>query len=195
MLRIYRGDIFTVRNYVRVSGSEQAADRPAVIVSNNMGNEHSEIVEVVYLTSREKKPLPTHVSVLARVPSTALCEQIHTISKDRLCEFIRSCTDEEMAAIDKALAVSLGLFISPEADNEPFYNTEIVQLKSELDNKNTEISDLLGKLKSVKEKYEYLESQPVFPEDYEPHEITVLTTQRDMYKQQYEMLLDRMIGR
>lgn len=106
---IYRGDIFYVHKGGRVTGSEQYPERPAVVVSNNIGNSNSSIVEVVFLTSQEKNPLPTHAKVLCNVPSIALCEQINTVSKERLGNFIRACSDKEMAAIDKAIMISLGI--------------------------------------------------------------------------------------
>lgn len=105
---IYRGDIFYIMQGSYV-GSEQKSGRPGIIVSNDLANKHSPNVEVVFLTSQEKKALPTHVEVIARVPSTALCENIQTVSKERLSDFIRSCTTSEMKAIDKALLHSLGI--------------------------------------------------------------------------------------
>lgn len=105
---IYRGDIFYIMQGSYV-GSEQKSGRPGIIVSNDLANKHSPNVEVVFLTSQEKKALPTHVEVIARVPSTALCENIQTVSKKRLSDFIRSCTTSEMKAIDKALLHSLGI--------------------------------------------------------------------------------------
>lgn len=105
---IYRGDIFYIMQGSYV-GSEQKSGRPGIIVSNDLANKHSPNVEVVFLTSQEKKPLPTHVEVIARVPSTALCENIQTVAKERLSDFIRSCTTSEMQAIDKALLHSLGI--------------------------------------------------------------------------------------
>lgn len=105
---IYRGDIFYIMQGSYV-GSEQKSGRPGIIVSNDLANKHSPNVEVVFLTSQEKKALPTHVEVIARVPSTALCENIQTVSKERLRGFIRSCTTSEMKAIDKALLHSLGI--------------------------------------------------------------------------------------
>lgn len=105
---IFRGDIFYITQGVAV-GSEQKAGRPGIIVSNDLANKHSPNVEVVFLTSQEKKPLPTHVSILAKIPSTALCENIQTVSKERLSDFIRSCTTKEMKAIDTALLTSLGI--------------------------------------------------------------------------------------
>lgn len=103
-----RGDIFFITEGT-YTGSEQSGGRPGVIVSNDLGNKHSPNVEVVFLTSREKKPMPTHVKVLCKVPSTALCENIQTVSKERLDTFIRSCTTSEMKNIDHALLYSLGL--------------------------------------------------------------------------------------
>ena len=106
--KIARGDVFYVQQGA-IIGSEQKKNRPAVIVSNDMSNRYSPTVEVVFLTTREKKPLPTHIKIRGRVPSIALCEQITTVDKKRLSGFVRCCTREEMAEIDKALAISLGL--------------------------------------------------------------------------------------
>lgn len=83
-MEIKRGDIWYVRkdNY---TGCEQAAGRPAIIVSNEKNNASSETVEVVYLTTQPKKYLPTHVLIRSSErESTAICEQITTVSVDRL---------------------------------------------------------------------------------------------------------------
>ena len=104
-----RGDIVFVRDYRHTTGSEQDAVRPAVIVSNDKGNFFAPIVEVVFLTTQEKKPLPTHTTVMCKIPSTALCEQITTVSKERISEYIRTCTKAEMQAIDRCMRISLEL--------------------------------------------------------------------------------------
>ena len=49
-MEINRGDVFYV-NRSETIGSEQRSGRPAIIVSNPECNEHSPVVEVVYLTS------------------------------------------------------------------------------------------------------------------------------------------------
>lgn len=109
-MEIYRGDIFYVyRNAYDVTGSEQDSGRPGVIVSNNIGNEKSEIVQVVYLTSQEKTPMPTHTEVVCKLPSVAICEQVCTVSKKRLGDYIKTCTDDEMRRIDECLRISLAL--------------------------------------------------------------------------------------
>ena len=50
-------------------------------------------VQVVYLTSQQKPPRPTHIRVVCKVLSTALCEQLHTVDKSRIGNYVRSCTD------------------------------------------------------------------------------------------------------
>ena len=190
-------------------------------MSNNIGNKFSEICEVVYLTTAEKKPLPTHVNVIARVPSIAMCEQVTSVSQSRLVEYIRTCNTEEMEAIDRALMISLGL--NPEKPNEQVFETEgmiddlnrklecaekcmeklnaenaglclkigdleelLDKAEHDLENKNAEISDLVGKLKKAESEI------PVFPAEVEM--ILKVETQRDMYKELYENMLERMIG-
>ena len=58
MTEIYRGDIYYIMPFYTVTGSEQRAGRPGVVVSNDINNRHSPNVEIVFLTSQEKKPLP-----------------------------------------------------------------------------------------------------------------------------------------
>lgn len=97
------GDIYYVIGGAAI-GSEQSADRPAIVVSNDTGNKYAPVVEVVYLTTRKKVGLPTHVFIgSAERPSVALCEQIVTVSKSRLVRRINRVTTEEMRRIDKAL--------------------------------------------------------------------------------------------
>lgn len=85
---IRRGDVFYVTS-ILATGSEQSGTRPGIIVSNDIGNEHASIVEVVYTTTQRKRLLPTHVPLksLPR-PCIALCEQITTVSKERLENYI-----------------------------------------------------------------------------------------------------------
>ena len=107
---IYRGEIYYVYPSGGGVGSEQCAGRPAIVVSNDKANKYSPVIEMVFLTTQTKNSLPTHVDVVsAPSPSIALCEQIHSVSKSRLGGFIAKCTDGEMAMIDGALCVSLGI--------------------------------------------------------------------------------------
>lgn len=102
---IKRGDVWFIE-YEKTNGSEQSGYRPAIIVSNDIGNHYSPVVEVVWLTTADKKPLPTHICIRN---STALCEQITTIDKKRLTDFKFCCTDEEMMNVNRGLMISLGI--------------------------------------------------------------------------------------
>ena len=106
---IRRGDIFWIENENAV-GAEQSGKRPAVVVSNDIGNQNTKcpIVEIVYLTTAKKKPLPTHVDIRE---GTVICEQISTIDKSRLCGYVRSLGEREMLQVNRAMMVSLGMIL------------------------------------------------------------------------------------
>jgi len=110
-----RGEIYYIKSNYSETGFEMKGSRPAVIVSNDRNNERSGCLEVVFLTTKPKRPLPTHVLVredTAR-PSTVLCEQITSVDIGRFSDYMGTLTDEEMRAVDKALAVSIGLQYAP----------------------------------------------------------------------------------
>ena len=111
---IRRGDLYYAE-LDPIVGSEQAGTRPVLVVSNDIGNQYSPVIVIVPITSRRigKKQLPTHVEVripeLLKNDSTALTEQIRTIDKLRLKEYIGSLPDCLMTAVDQALAISIGI--------------------------------------------------------------------------------------
>lgn len=113
---VKRGDIFyiTYSKNFNDSYSYDITGRPGVIVSDNHLNRGSEYVEVVYLTTKIKRDMPTHADVFCKSPSTALCETIHTVEKDRIGTYVRTVSDEEMEGIERGLINSLGMSM-----NEP----------------------------------------------------------------------------
>ena len=104
---IKRGDIFYA-TLNPVIGSEQGGTRPVLTISNNTGNRHSPTIIVVPITSR------THTEVKdfdkLDKDSIILLEQIRTIDKQRLKQYIGLMPDHIMARVDKALAISLDFF-------------------------------------------------------------------------------------
>lgn len=108
---VKRGDIFyiTYSKNFNDSYSYDTTGRPGVIVSDNHLNRGSEYVEVVYLTTKIKRDMPTHVDVFCKTPSTALCETIHTVEKDRIGTYVRTVSNEEMEEIERGLRSSLGM--------------------------------------------------------------------------------------
>ena len=111
---VKRGDIFYA-DLSPVVGSEQGGVRPVLIVQNDTGNRHSPTVIAAAITSqREKTKLPTHIELWAKesgLPkdSVVLLEQIRTIDKRRIDNYLGKVTPREMVAIEKALSVSLAM--------------------------------------------------------------------------------------
>ena len=111
---IRRGDIFYAE-LNPVIGSEQDGTRPVLIISNNTGNRHSPTVIIAAITSRihTKAKLPTHTAVNdfdgLDKNSVILLEQIRTIDKQRLKQYMGVMPDNIMARVDKALAISVAL--------------------------------------------------------------------------------------
>lgn len=106
----YRGEIYYVLPEGCEIGSEQHSGRPGIIVSNDQNNKYSSTLEVVYLTTKEKKPLPTHIHIeTARLPSTAICEQVFTVDKLRMNDYVGKLTKNEMSEIETGMLISLGL--------------------------------------------------------------------------------------
>ena len=106
----YRGEIYYVMPEGCEVGSEQHSGRPGIIVSNDQNNKYSSTLEVVYLTTKEKKPLPTHIHIeSSRLPSTAICEQVFTVDKLRMNDYVGKLTKNEMNEIETGMLISLGL--------------------------------------------------------------------------------------
>ena len=109
---IKRGDIYYAE-LNPVIGSEQGGTRPVLIISNDIGNRHSPTVIVAAITSRvhTKAKLPTHTAIRdfegLNKDSIILLEQIRTIDKKRLQEYIGMLSESEMARVDKAESLPL----------------------------------------------------------------------------------------
>ena len=112
--KIRRGDMYYANLYIGV-GSEQIGYRPILIIQNDIGNKHSKTVIATIITGQTKsKPkMPTHCFIKAQQglgrDSLVLLEQIRTIDKSRLREYIGTLDNESMSKINKALAISVGL--------------------------------------------------------------------------------------
>lgn len=96
-------------------GSEQQGLRPVVIIQNDIGNRHSPTVIVAAVSSKTKTKakLPTHFNIgpesgLER-PSIVLLEQLRTIDKKRLGKYIGQLSLTQIAELNHALAISIGL--------------------------------------------------------------------------------------
>ena len=112
-MTVRRGEIYNV-DFSPARGSEQGGIRPALIIQNDLGNQHSSTTIVAALTSRQKQRYPFHVEFSADESGmdrdgTALLEQLLTVSKDRLSERRGELPAPRMAEVDAALKRSLAL--------------------------------------------------------------------------------------
>ena len=111
---IKRGDIY----YAELSpviGSEQGGVRPVLVIQNDVGNRHSPTVIVAAITSKmNKAKLPTHIELSAQKfdivkNSVILLEQIRTIDKQRLREYVCHSDSRMMGKVNEAIRISLEL--------------------------------------------------------------------------------------
>ena len=113
-MKIIRGNIIMV-DFGKQKGSVQSGMRPAVVIQNNVGNAHSTTTIVAPITGKQKKDLPTHLSLLSknykclRCDSTLLGEQILTISKTQIIEVLGKLNLEDEIELNSKLAVSINL--------------------------------------------------------------------------------------
>ena len=109
---IKRGDVYYA-DLSPVIGSEQGGVRPVVVVHNDKGNRYSKTIIIAPISKKmSKPPIPTHVifsdDSLSYV-SMILCEQLRTIDKKRLGQWICTLDDKTIEKINKAIRVSLAL--------------------------------------------------------------------------------------
>ena len=108
---IRKGEIY----YADLSGtfgSEQGGMRPVLIIQNDVGNKYAPTTIIVPITSRNKADLPTHMHIGSECglirDSIVLFEQIRTIDKRRIGDYIGALTPDLMEKAREKLNVSLG---------------------------------------------------------------------------------------
>lgn len=101
-----RGEVYFIDggNYL---GSEQMPARPGVIIQNDIGNQHSRVTIIAYVTNVKKKTtLPVHVMTEYGM---VMLEQIASVSIVRLKQKLGEIDEIKMMEIDRAIAESVGL--------------------------------------------------------------------------------------
>jgi mRNA interferase MazF len=109
-----RGEVYLV-NFDPSVGAEIQKTRPALVIQNDVANRFSAITIVAALTSKLRPPLrPVQVLIPAGEAgladdSVVLLNQIRSIDKQRLARRLRTVRPATLVAVDRALAISLGL--------------------------------------------------------------------------------------
>ena len=116
--RIQRGDVFYIR-FDNSVGSEQGVGRPGVVISSDTGNNSDTSVYTVALMTTASKNRNLNVPVwTGNRQSYVLCNQIYTYDQIRFGDYRCTLTEKEMAAVDAALGVALGLHIEDNHEEE-----------------------------------------------------------------------------
>lgn len=104
-----RGDVWWV-NFDPSIGGEISKQRPAVIISNDVANKLLNRVQVVPLTGKVERLYPSeaYVTINGR-QNKALADQMTTASKERFSSNIGTISAEDLANVERAIRVQLGL--------------------------------------------------------------------------------------
>ena len=109
-----RGEVYLV-NFDPTLGSEIRKTRPALILQNDIANEHSPITIVAAITSKFDDTLyPTEVEISAgesglKQDSVVLLNQIRSIDRQRLVRKLGKVEDLTLRKVDFSIKISLGL--------------------------------------------------------------------------------------
>ncbi len=111
---IRRGDIVRVR-LDPVEGSEQAGERPALVVSADLINEHSPVIIVAAITSKKTDRVypfealiePPDGGLTMRSKISLL--QIRSIDKRRVIGRYGTVSTDTMLSVEEALRIATGL--------------------------------------------------------------------------------------
>jgi mRNA interferase MazF len=95
-------------------GHEIGKTRPALVISNDRNNLFSETVTVLPITAKIEKIYPFEVFLPGEethLPkdSKVKCNQIRTIDKKRLINFVSTLLPEKLEKVEKALLIHLDI--------------------------------------------------------------------------------------
>lgn len=121
--------------------------RPAIIVSRDEDNFMSGTVNVVYLTSEHNirflRDTQFKLTGGKMIRSVAKCEQIDTVDKQCLGDYIGDCNEEELDLLNKALCLSLNIHAGVENSVESVERAEEVKaMQAHIDQLTAENADL-----------------------------------------------------
>ena len=106
---IERGGVYWV-NFDPSVGGEIRKTRPAIVLSNNAANQVLNRVQVVPITSKTERVYPSEALIeVAGEKRKAMADQLTTASKQRIGARIDVLTPEDIARVEAAIALQLGL--------------------------------------------------------------------------------------
>ena len=104
-----RGEVWWV-NFEPSIGGEIQKQRPAVIISNDSSNKSLNRLQVIPLTSKATRLYPSEALIhIQGKTNKALADQITTVSKQRLYDYVGSMSSEEMHKVEEAVKIQLNI--------------------------------------------------------------------------------------
>lgn len=104
-----RGEVWWVRFGPGKEG-ETTKVRPAIVLSNDIANQSLNRIVVVPVTSSPSDPYPSEaVIAVSGRPGKAMCDQVMSVSKQRLRGQLAVLTRSELEAVEEALLIHLGI--------------------------------------------------------------------------------------
>ena len=150
------------------------------------------------MKTQPKTDLPTHTVIRStgRV-STVLCEQIVSVSVDRIAGYIGQVSEQEQKNIDIALMISLQLDGNMKISKK--YNETIKEQQEEIDHLKTEIEEMEKDRKELIEQVNQYaaanaEKNKKVEQSASQESMIRLETERDTFKQLYESLLTKVMA-
>ena len=112
-MEIKKGQIYWA-DLSPVVGSEQGGLRPVLIIQNDVGNKYSPTTIIAIITTRTTKAkLPTQhwLSTSCGLPQASMveCEQIRTIDKKRLKDYIGEIDHFDQKIVNQKIRISLAI--------------------------------------------------------------------------------------
>ena len=109
-----RGDIVRVR-LDPVEGSEQAGDRPGLVISPDLINRHSPIVLIAPITSKKTEKIYPFEALIEASPtslpqrSKVLLMQVRALDQRRVIGHYGTVDDQTLERVDAAIRIATGL--------------------------------------------------------------------------------------
>lgn len=109
-----RGDVVKVR-LDPAQGSEQAGERPVLVLSPDVINEHSPVIVIAAITSRKTERVYPFEALIEppeaglSVRSKVCLMQIRSVDKRRLTGYYGKVSADTMLRVEDALKISTGL--------------------------------------------------------------------------------------
>jgi mRNA-degrading endonuclease toxin of MazEF toxin-antitoxin module len=111
---VRRGEIWTAK-FGQADGADISGVQFVVVVSNNHANRHSNRVQVVPIGFRQGRTYPCEADITMKRSrqQKAAADRIQTIPKDRLIAKIGRVGRRDMADLERAIMLQLGLMRLP----------------------------------------------------------------------------------